>query len=106
MYAHRYNGGKDKGNDRAYIEFCTIESCINRMAISKWDLENYAQFAEKNKRDFVAAAEQLLKLSNDLIAYCKKPDGTRYDLEKIRTAQFEYNESARKVHSELLGIKK
>ncbi len=105
MYALRYNGGKDAGNDQAVLELRKKESCIDRMILNKWDIENYAQFAENNKDNIIAAAEELWSLSRALIDYCKKQDGTHFDLEETRKAQFEYNKAARQVHSELLGIK-
>lgn len=89
----------------ADIKHKEILKHLDQISLYDWELQNYVQFAKKNKDSFIDAEKNLHKLLAELIAYCKKPDGSHFDLEAIRTAQFEYNKTARDVHSELMGIK-
>ena len=96
---------QDNWKEIADIKHKEILKHLDQITLYDWELQNYVQFATNSKSSFIDAEKKLHKLLAELVAYCKKPTDGPFDLEKLRVAQFEYNEAARKVHSELLGIK-
>ncbi|MCF6344775.1 MAG: hypothetical protein L3J15_08940 [Devosiaceae bacterium] len=95
----KLNGWKEKSD----VKHSEVTSYINQIKLYEWEIKKYIQFASKNGEDLGKTSSHLFGQLKDFIAYCNKTSGAPFNLEDIRTAQFNYNEAARKVHSELMG---
>jgi hypothetical protein len=71
---------------------------IRKLQYLDWEIQNYIQFAPNKGKNVRDKQEQLFDLLANLI-------GTKQgNLEEIRTVQFEFNDSVRLAHAEILEI--
>jgi hypothetical protein len=77
----------------------SISKIVDEMRYLGWDIQNFAQFAEKNCECLIAKQTEL---SEEIKMLLISKQG---DLEKIRKIQFDYNKLVRKAHNEILNTK-
>ncbi|OFX36001.1 MAG: hypothetical protein A2X08_08075 [Bacteroidetes bacterium GWA2_32_17] len=75
----------------------TINASIANLQYLDWDIQNFAQFAEKNFKDLIGKQKELLDAIKNIF------DNKQGDLEKVRIIQFDYNKIVRKAHNEILN---
>ena len=76
-----------------------IRSSMEELQVYEWEIQNYVIFANKQGHNLLKKQNNLLGLLRDLF------NEKQGDLEKIRQCQFEFNQSIRLAHAELLGLK-
>jgi hypothetical protein len=76
----------------------TIRLSIRKLQYLDWQIQNFIQFSVKKGSDVKNKQKHLFSLISNLIAT------KQGDLEEIRNAQFEFNETVRLAHAEMLSI--
>jgi len=76
-----------------------ISNCNILMSEIDWNIRNYAQFSKKYGIIVVEKQQKLMESIQTLISERKG------NLEEIRKQQFEYNDSVKKAHSDILNMK-
>jgi hypothetical protein len=80
------------------VELITaVNESIYEIRYLGWDIQNFAQFAEKNCKNLILKQTEL---SEEISKIFETKQG---DLEKIRKIQFDYNKLVRIVHNEILN---
>lgn len=89
------------GHDEKFTELTRqeINGNIIKLQYCDWEIQNYLDFAPKNGKNLDEKRRLLFALLKDLIA------NGGGDLEKIRTAQYLFNQELSLVHREILNIK-
>jgi len=100
----KFCNNKQTNNDDKINEL--IET-LNKSALNivnlEWDIQNYVQFAPKNKKQFLL---QLRILYDKFLEFTEDTSNgnLKGDMEEIRALQVNYNILMRKVHSEILSL--
>lgn len=77
----------------------TISKYRKAITVNEWEIRNYVQFAEYNRKDVIDTLSEILIGLTEIL---KKRQG---DIEPIRQKQFDFNKAVRKAHAEILNIK-
>lgn len=89
----------EKNKDKVDILNRKISDCFDRISEADWNIRNYAQFSENYGQQVIIKQQQLMDSLKILIT------NKQGNLEVIRKMQFEYNESVRKAHGDILNVK-
>lgn len=90
----KYLNWKKESND-LLIE---IQKTMNKLQYLEWEIQNYTKYSKNYGNSVYEKAKKLFNLIGLLIS---KKEG---NLESIRTTQFEFNDSVRLAHREILGL--
>ena len=98
---HRFQGSNNEEWEKPLMKEWEkqLQESIYKLAHIDWHMQNYVQFAVKNKESFMDKEKKLFD------ALCKLISDRKGNLEAIRQLQFEYNQSASETHNEILTFK-
>ena len=76
-----------------------ISKYHKEITINEWEIRNYVQFAEKNRKEVIDTLHEILTGLTEIL------DKRQGNIEPIRQKQYDFNKAARKAHAEILNIK-
>jgi pyruvate/2-oxoacid:ferredoxin oxidoreductase alpha subunit len=88
--------------DEAEKKLNSVRQAMRELQRLEWEIQNYARFAHNHGDSVLKNADNLFKLTAELIDKLKREK--RGNVEPIRQAQFEFNQAVRLAHAEILGL--